>query len=173
MKTLHYLAYGSNLHPRRLQQRVPSARLIGTLGLMGWQLRFHKRGQDASAKCNIIQTGRTADVVYGAIYEMLASEKVPLDKIEGLGAGYRLAHIDIANVGSAFFYVAEAAFIDNDLLPFAWYKELVMAGGQLHAFPSTYLEQIATVKVMPDADTARQHRNLAILAAGEDVVSGS
>jgi len=163
MKTLHYLAYGSNLHPRRLQQRVPSARVIGTVGLMGWQLKFHKRGQDASAKCNIIQTGKTADVVYGAIYAMLASEKDELDKVEGLNAGYSLAQIEIAEVGTAFFYIAEDAFIDNDILPFDWYKELVVAGGRFHAFPETYLAQINNLNAIPDFDTARQQQHMTIL----------
>ena len=163
MTTLHYLAYGSNLYPRRLQQRVPSARVIGTVGLMGWQLKFHKRGQDASAKCNIIQTGKTADVVYGAIYEMLASEKSKLDKVEGLNVGYGLAHIEIAEQGTVFFYTAEKDYIDNDLLPFDWYKELVVAGGRFHAFPETYLAQINCVNAIPDYDEARHQQHMTIL----------
>ena len=163
MNTLQYLAYGSNLHPRRLQHRAPSARVITTVGLMGWQLQFHKRGQDASAKCNIIQTGKTADVVYGAIYEMLASEKAKLDKVEGLNAGYSQAHIEIAEQGTVFFYTAEKVYIDNDLLPFDWYKEFVIAGGRFHAFPETYLAQINSVNVIADHDEARQQQQMAIL----------
>lgn len=163
MTTIHYLAYGSNLHPRRLQQRVASARLLNTVALMGWQLKFHKRGQDASAKCNIIQTGKTADVVYGAIYEMLRSDKYQLDKIEGLNAGYRQAWIDIADTGSAFFYVAEQAFIDKNLLPFSWYRELVMAGCRFHAFPPAYLTQIEQVVTATDKNKVRQQVNNAIL----------
>jgi len=164
MKTQRYLAYGSNLHPRRLQYRVPSARVIGTVGLMGWQLQFHKRGQDASAKCNIIQTGKTADVVYGAIYEMLASEKAELDKVEGLNSGYSLAHMELADQGAAFFYVAEKEYIDNELLPFDWYKELVVAGGRFHAFPETYLAQINCVNTIADHDEARQQQHMEIVA---------
>lgn len=163
MKTLRYLAYGSNLHPQRLQQRVASARLLGTIALNGWQLKFHKRGQDHSAKCNIIQTDNTADVVYGAIYEMLRQEKQKLDKIEGLHAGYRLAQIETANIGPAFFYVAEQTYIDNMLLPFDWYKRLVLAGGRYHDFPATYLARIARVESITDTDKQRQQRNLSIL----------
>jgi hypothetical protein len=54
---LHYLAYGSNLHPIRLRQRVNSARLIATLSLPGYRVLFNKRGQDLSAKCNLVATG--------------------------------------------------------------------------------------------------------------------
>lgn len=163
MKTLRYLAYGSNLHPRRLQRRVASAHLLGTIALSGWQLNFHKRGQDHSAKCNIIQTGKTADVVYGAIYEMLRQEKTQLDEIEGLHAGYRLAHIETVHSGPAFFYVADEAYIDDTLLPFDWYKTLVLAGGRYHDFPATYLAQIERVGSVADADKLRQQRNLSIL----------
>jgi gamma-glutamylcyclotransferase len=163
MKTLHYLAYGSNLHPRRLQQRVPSAQLLDTIALPGWQLNFHKRGQDMSAKCNIIQTGKTADVVYGAIYEMLVSERHVLDKVEGLNNGYCLAHLDIAGQGTAFFYVAEKEYIDNDLLPFGWYKEFVIAGCQFHAFPDAYLAQIGFINVIPDLNEARYQQQMEIL----------
>jgi len=163
MKTLHYLAYGSNLHPRRLQQRVPSARVIGTVGLMGWQLNFHKRGQDTSAKCNIIQTGKTADVVYGAIYEMRVSERHRLDKVEGLNNGYCLAHLDIAGQGTAFFYVAEKEYVDNGLLPFEWYKEFVIAGCRFHTFPESYLAQIEFVNVTPDLNEVRRQQQMEIL----------
>ncbi|NNF95768.1 MAG: gamma-glutamylcyclotransferase [Halobacteria archaeon] len=163
MKTLRYLAYGSNLYPRRLQYRVPSARVIGTVGLTGWQLNFHKRGQDASAKCNIIQTGEIYDVVYGAVYEMLVSERNKLDKVEGLNRGYNLAQIEIVEQGTAFFYLAEEEYIDNDLLPFDWYKKLVVAGGRFHAFPKIYLAQINRVNAMPDFDDARHQHHMAIL----------
>ena len=97
MNTLRYLAYGSNLYPPRLQLRVPSAQVIAKVGLMGWQLKFHKRGQDISAKCNIIQTGKAGDVVYGVVYEMLESERSDLDKVEGLRRGYSLAQIKFLN----------------------------------------------------------------------------
>lgn len=163
LKTLYYLAYGSNLYPRRLRFRVPSARVVGTVGLTGWQLNFHKRGQDASAKCNIIQTGNTADVVYGAVYEMLVRERDKLDKVEGLNCGYDLAQIEITELGTAFFYKADDEFIDDELLPFDWYKELVVAGGRFHAFPATYLAQITRIKTMPDYDAARHQRHMAIL----------
>ena len=130
---------------------------------MGWQLKFNKRGQDVSAKCNIVQTGKTSDVVYAAVYEMFASEKKQLDKIEGLNSGYSLAQIDIAGLGMVFFYQAENKYIDDELLPFDWYKELVVAGGRFHAFPEMYLAQINCVNTMLDYDKARHQHYMAIL----------
>jgi len=66
-----YAAYGSNLHPDRLKQRVPSARLCGPSVVEGWGLRFHKRGQDESSKCDMISS---SEMLYLAVYEFNPAE---------------------------------------------------------------------------------------------------
>ena len=76
---IRYLAYGSNLHPRRLRERTPSARLIGTAEIPGWHLSFTKRGRDGSGKCTISNGG---DGVHCAIYEMSRQDKKELDAID-------------------------------------------------------------------------------------------
>lgn len=59
--TLHYFAYGSNLHPYRLIQRVPNARLVATTRLDGYGVSFSKRSHDGSSKCNLAKKdARTA-----------------------------------------------------------------------------------------------------------------
>lgn len=83
MKSLHYLAYGSNLHPLRLMERVPSARLIGVTEITGYQLRFHKRGKDGSAKCDLCWSDDRKSSVFGAIYRIASNEKPILDRAEG------------------------------------------------------------------------------------------
>ena len=86
MSKLYYLAYGSNLHPVRLQNRVPSANFMGLVAMPGYRLCFHKRHHDDnSGKCNMYWTSEDNDVVYGAIYEMHSSEKSLLDQCEGTG----------------------------------------------------------------------------------------
>ena len=73
---LYYFAYGSNLHPVRLLERVPSAQLVG--GMLSWsqhRLAFHKKSQDGSSKCNLVHTGEESDEVYGAIYQMDSAHK--------------------------------------------------------------------------------------------------
>jgi hypothetical protein len=49
---MQYFAYGSNMSLRRLRTRVPSAVKLGNATLFGHQLKFHKRSQDGSAKCD-------------------------------------------------------------------------------------------------------------------------
>lgn len=51
MPTIHYLAYGSNLHPIRMTERVPSARVLGAIELPDHLLAFNKRSTDGSSKC--------------------------------------------------------------------------------------------------------------------------
>ena len=73
-----YAAYGSNLHPQRLRERIRSATLRGTGFLREYTLRFHKRGQDNSAKCGFSDCGEGLHV---AVYEMNAADRTVLDGI--------------------------------------------------------------------------------------------
>ena len=83
-----YLAYGSNLHPARLIERVPSARLVGTTRLDGYRVVFIKRSHDGSSKASLLFTDEARHAAYGAVYEMPIQEKLVLDALEGVGEGY-------------------------------------------------------------------------------------
>lgn len=155
---LLYFAYGSNLHPHRLRERVPSARALAVARLTGYALRFHKRGRDGSGKCNIHHTGRPADRVFGAVYVMAAGERARLDGAEGLGAGYRLAWLDVYaddTPHTVFSYIAETGHIDDTLSPFDWYHQLVLAGARHHGLPNEYVAAIGAVAAYPDPDAER------------------
>ena len=156
-----YAAYGSNLHPRRLTERVPDARLLGTAQLEERALRFHKRGQDGSGKCNVIETPESN--VHVAIYDLPAQQKPALDVAEGVGAGYRIETLEIDGYGECFLYVATASHIDEKLLPFSWYKELVLAGGEFLQFPREYVARIAETESAMDPDMARHTSNMLIV----------
>jgi len=66
--TLHYLAYGSNLHPYRLIQRVPNAKFIATTRLDGHAVSFTKRSKDGSSKCSLATAASADSAAYVAIY---------------------------------------------------------------------------------------------------------
>lgn len=162
---LLYYAYGSNLHPARLGARIPSSQLVGPATLKGYQLLFHKRGADNSAKCNAFFTGNMSDQLPGVLFRLLAEEKPILDEIEG--QGYSVQEVSVETVGQlhiAFAYIAEMEFIDEQLKPYHWYKELVHLGAQYHALPSHHLEKIATVESVQDDDFERHWKNEQILA---------
>ena len=163
---LRYLAYGSNLHPVRLTERVPSAQLIGTTRLERHQVAFIKRSRDGSAKANLMFTDDAAHTAYAAVYEMAAAEKPVLDAIEGLGEGYDERALRIAVNGgtlSVFTYVAAAAYSAPGLAPYDWYHELVTAGATHLGFPADYVEALVAVPTKPDRDPQRREKNQRLL----------
>jgi hypothetical protein len=160
--SLRYVAYGSNLLPQRLQRRVPSARLLGTADIAGWALRFNKRGQDGSGKCNIVPFESRIHV---AVYQMLVKERSQLDRIEGLNAGYHGVELDVPGFGVCYCYRASASHVDDTVAPFCWYKELVVAGCRFHEFPAAYVDAIGEQPHVPDADEARREEHVRIVTA--------
>ncbi len=164
MKT-HYLSYGSNLHPVRLQKRIPSASLVGTVELPARALSFSKRSQDGSGKCTIAAAGST-QAVFGAIYEIDPREKSRLDRIEGAGAGYDTHWEELLLNGvrtRAFVYVASSGYVDEKLMPYRWYKEMVLAGARHHRFPAAYISALRAVEAAEDRDKQRRKANEEIL----------
>jgi gamma-glutamylcyclotransferase len=160
-------SYGSNMLERRLKERAPSARAIATGMLRGHALRWHKVGRDASGKCDVLATGNEDDVVYGVLYEMSPRDKPYLDAAEGLGAGYDEKEADIetlAGVVRAHLYYA--THVDPTMVPFDWYKALVVAGAQQHSLPAGYVAGLMAFRSMPDPDAARALSNERLLSDG-------
>ncbi len=154
--SVRYAAFGSNLHPLRLGKRLASARLRGTAFLPDWSLEFHKRSEDGSGKCSI---RRGSSGVHLAIYDMVDADRLLLDRIEGLGAGYDGISLEIPGFGRCFSYAAAATHVDESLAPYDWYSGLVLAGARLHGFPDDYLSRIRSVATTRDPD-AERHRSM-------------
>jgi gamma-glutamylcyclotransferase (GGCT)/AIG2-like uncharacterized protein YtfP len=160
---LKYAAYGSNLHPLRLQERTDHARLLGTTRVDGFALRFHKRGNiDGSAKCNIVD--QAGCEVYVAVFEISKADVEQLDIAEGVGTGYDRTRIEIPNYGRCMTYRAQSTHIDDSLLPFGWYKALVLAGCRFHRFPHEYLEAIDNMAAVTDPDPERHALHMSLLS---------
>ncbi len=149
-----YAAYGSNLHPIRIQQRTPTAQLVGTAKVSNMSLRFHKRGYtDFSGKCNIVESDRAS--IYVAIYDVSPTEMSLLDKHEGAGSGYDRASINVDRFGACITYIAAATHVDESLLPFSWYRDLVVVGCEKLRFPQHYIERVKAIEVKRDLDCDR------------------
>jgi len=165
---LYYLAYGSNLHPLRLRERVSSARFIGIVRLPGYRLSFHKRSHvDGSGKCMYERVPERSACLYTAVYTIDAAERPALDRCEGLGAGYHEQIVEVGLAGerlTAFTYAVDADRVDRSLQPFDWYRELVLAGARFHGLPAGYIAGIESVVTVPDPDGARVSRQAALLA---------
>ena len=153
MSYLYYAAYGSNLHPVRLAERVPSAELIGTAAMPGWSLRFNKLSNvDGSAKCSIERGGTGT---HHAIYRLLADEKRLLDACEGLGNGYDELALDLPEFGRCFTYIASPSHVRSDLEPFDWYRAMVLRGAEFNRFPGDYVGRIRGLTAVKDPDARR------------------
>ena len=161
MSKLFYFAYGSNLYPNRLHKRVPSATFVTNLSLKSWKLYFHKKGDDESAKCNIVKTDSSKDIVYGVIYRINADEKGKLDRVED---GYNPGKIQIDKFDDVLVYMAKKEKIDDSLLPYTWYKDIVIAGAAFHNFPEGYIAFINSFNAVIDPDQERERRERLIIA---------
>jgi gamma-glutamylcyclotransferase (GGCT)/AIG2-like uncharacterized protein YtfP len=166
MKKLYYFAYGSNLHPLRLQQRVPSACLLGVGMLRGYRLAFHKRSSDRSGKCNLIRTRRAKEAVYGALYEIHARHKPRLDMVEGNGYRQVPFTFKLRNKHkTCFAYIARTTHVDDELAPYDWYHRLVMAGARHVGVPGFYINHLKTWCPLADANPLRRYRHETLLDA--------
>lgn len=156
---LNYFAYGSNLHPARLEARIGRCQFQGIALLEQAELHFHKVGIDASGKCDITIQDSTAGGVWGAVYQITTEQKWELDRFESLGQGYEIREVDVLtheqNLIRVFTYQAMTAFIDPALHPFDWYHELVLQGARFHGFPAEYLARLQLIERLTDSNAER------------------
>ena len=156
MSVIHYFAYGSNLHPLRLQRRIPSAQFIGTAVITGYELNFVKRGRDDSGKGHIKSVSHPSQV-HGAVYQIAAEHKQDLDKFEGAGYAHTRLELSVSGSGySCFAYQGITSHLDENLHPFHWYKSLIVIGAQFHGFPAAYIERIQRTPSNQDPDPQRR-----------------
>ena len=156
---LLYFAYGSNLHPVRLRERVPSSKVIGVAECVEHRLRYHKRGVCGSGKCNAAYTANPVDRVWGAVYKIDGRQRQNLDGYEG--EGYKVNNFPVLLNGQhvdVFAYIATDSHIDDSLVPFHWYKELVVRGTRYHGFPEDYCRLHLDVPAIADPIAERDER---------------
>jgi hypothetical protein len=167
MPDIYYLAYGSNMLPRRIELRLGRCRAIGMASLAEYSLRFHKRGRDGSGKCDAFHTGDPSDVLYGVVYALNEAQREMLDDFEGPGYVSRDVSVRARpGVLTAYAYVAKAAHVDLDLLPFHWYKSIVEAGARAHNLPAHYVESIYATGALADPDADRHSHHVAMIDSG-------
>lgn len=165
-RRMYYFGYGSNMFTDRLQERVPSACPVTTATLHGHELRFHKRSRDGSAKCNVVPVSRPGTCVHGVVFDVSGSDLDALDEAEQRGRGYERQQLAVEGADTTFdvfAYVAQPAYVDDALLPYEWYRTLVVAGARQHNLPTPYVEQLEAVRSYPDPDEERRRTHRALL----------
>ena len=163
---MKYFAYGSNMSSKRLCARTPSARVLGVYTLSGFALRFHKVGKDGSGKCDAFPTGDATDRVIGVLYELDPGDAATLDRIEGVGWGYRKEEVRVAAANGreecAFTYCATR--VDAALVPYSWYLAHVLAGAREAGLPDAYVAALERQATAPDPCGERDRAERAIRA---------
>jgi len=175
---LEYFAYGSNMHPVRLHERIGPATFIAVAAAAGFRLAFHKRGRDGSGKCDMLRTDRREDRVHGVVFRIDHEQKAKLDAFEGVGRGYVETELTVRTREGELrvhSYTAQPGHTDPALAPYDWYKALVLESARLHAFPEDYLHAIERVADLPDPDIRRalRHRRLLGAASGHALIGGA
>jgi hypothetical protein len=154
--TFFYFAYGSNLLTARLRERTPTARVVGPSVLERHGLRWHNSGADGSGKCDVVACHDAQSRVLGVVYEIHARDKPRLDAAESLGVCYgeRVADVLLADrtLQASLYYGLKT---DPTLVPYDWYKALVLAGAREHGFDLHYVADMQCVPCKVDSDSTR------------------
>ncbi|MCA9015317.1 MAG: gamma-glutamylcyclotransferase [Planctomycetaceae bacterium] len=164
---IYYFAYGSNLHPVRLEARIGASQIAGVAQLPGAELCFHKVGRDRSGKCDIVCRESTSATVWGVVYQISVGQKKILDQHESLGQGYQILETFVFTRQEqkipVYTYQAMSDYIDPSLKPFDWYHELVVQGALFHGFPTEYLAELRKTELIPDSDFQRADLHQSLL----------
>lgn len=129
MANRFYFAYGSNMNPDRIRERIPQARLVGTAFILGWRLK--ERLYADIERCAFAR-------VCGILYLLTQTEILHLDAYEGYPRTYGCveldAMIDPEHKVPAFTYVlTEAARREREGRKYPEpYRLICSAGAQWH-----------------------------------------
>ena len=122
---------------------------------------------DGSGKCQVEASGERGDLVWGVVYSLHRRDLASLHRAEGLGKGYEVADcwVEIEKVVRvrAFTYVARSDALDDGVLPFDWYRELVVRGAEENGLPADYVVQLRQQEVCSDPERSRARAVRALL----------
>jgi len=130
-----YFAYGSNMNPDRIRERIPQARLVGRAVIKGWRLRERLYADIERAK------GCTVE---GVLYLVTDTELYRLDAYEGFPRVYGgvqvNAWLDAKHCVYAVTYaMTEATKKEREGKPYPrGYRLLCSAGAHWHGVKNEY-----------------------------------
>lgn len=135
MSNHFYFAYGSNMNPDRIGERIPKARLVGKAYIKGWTIK-ERLYADIERKIG----GR----VEGVLYLITDSELHILDTYEGFPRIYNSiginAYLDEKHKVYAFTYVmTPKAIKDRKHLPYPMgYRLICSHGARVHGVKDSF-----------------------------------
>lgn len=148
-----YFAYGSNMDPKQMRCRCPSARCVGVACLRDHRLAFSRRSR--TWKCGVADAvpapGRR---VWGVVYCIDPKEVSQLDRYEGYGPGRRrnayrrracTVHLDDKDASPLAVQTYFAVPQDNPPPPGRSYMERLLAGARHWKLPAAYIAELEDI----------------------------
>ncbi len=171
MATFTYFAYGSNMLMEHLQKRCKTASFLGVAVAHGYTLAFSKKSKDGSGKATIARTANDDTALYGALYEIDLKDRAQLDRHEGFGY-YRTDEFVVRRADNnekltVTTYVANHSAIDNNMMPYHWYKKLILAGARQRKLPDSFIANLETRRSVHDPCPERTTRKEALAVLKE------
>ena len=127
-----YLAYGSNLHIEHMQQRCPTAEVLGTSTLHGYRLVFNGVATIEP------DPDRSVPVL---LWDIKPADEIPLDRYEGYPRLYRRETVQVELDGrtvDAMVYIMNHKGIAP---PSPYYYDVIRKGYEMNGLDIAVLEQ--------------------------------
>jgi gamma-glutamylcyclotransferase len=148
-----YFAYGSNMDPAQINQRCPSARLIGKARLDNYRLAFTRksvRNWPGFGVADVVPA--PGEHVWGALFAIADQDVPELDRMEGYGAGrtsnaYERIELTVLKDGNPADKVSAQTYVvrrraEPHLLPHPDYLGRIIAGAKWINAPEDYIAKL-------------------------------
>lgn len=136
IKHEYYFAYGSNMLPERLLERIGKYHTAFPVYLSDYRFVYNKKSCDGTTKANI--EGIKYEVVHGVCFEIDSDDIAILQKYE---VGYNRANVSVSyskdKLTSVVTFISSS--IDETLKPSSEYKGLVLKGASHWHLDKSYV----------------------------------
>lgn len=161
--TLKVFCYGSNMSYKRLKKRCPSAKFICKAHADGYIFKFNKKSTlgNGSGKGNMISTNDVSASVWGVVFEIPRNEEIFIDEAEGLGnGGYKKMVLKVSGengeqIETIAYIATDPAHLDDNELPFEWYKNHCLIGARQYNLPKVYIDYLNSFTTKTDSNKKR------------------
>ncbi|WP_350336752.1 gamma-glutamylcyclotransferase [[Clostridium] symbiosum] len=143
MEKRYYIAYGSNLNVEQMRMRCPSARIIGTSLIPGYELLF--KGSKTGAYLTIEK--KEGGSVPVAVWETTDADEAALDRYEGCPVFYYKTEMELSVTGirtgktrkrKGYIYIMHEDRMVG--IPGSHYISTCAAGYRFFGFDEKYLQ---------------------------------
>jgi gamma-glutamylcyclotransferase (GGCT)/AIG2-like uncharacterized protein YtfP len=143
---LLYFAYGSNMAEEVMDRLCPGHRFLGAAELLGHRLAFTRRSiRTASGVADIVRADGQS--VWGALYELDATQLAPIDEKEGNGWAYERRRIQVRLACDERELEAHAYAViapeDAEIHPSVKYLQGLLDAARERALPEEYVAELA------------------------------